>query len=234
MKLSVGVCIPFRDRGIDPLRTANLARAASQWSDFDITVVTNDGRNGDEQFNRSAAYNAGVKLLTGVDVYVFAESDMLVDIGQVYTAAAMSVSGPGLVVPFTEYRYLTPRDSIAVRDKGADYTKCRPAWSMGDGRSIGAINVMSAMTMNLVGQWDETFEGNWYDDDAMARAFEVTCGPTRFVKGPAYHLHHLPGHRGDHLTDEDKAATRRNQDRLALYRWATTPDRVRELTRGGR
>lgn len=232
-KISIGIIIPWRDRGKDPLRAANLRRVTQQWDDFEITTVVADRGHGDDQFNRSAAYNRGIQTLTGMDVYVFCESDMLIDKGQVYKAAALSVHGPGLVIPFTEYRYLSPRDSEKVRN-GEDHTKCKPSWTMADGRSIGAINVVSAMTMNLIGQWDEKFEGNWYDDDAMARAFEVCAGPTRWVDGPAYHLHHLPGHRGDHLTDEDKAATERNKDRLQLYRWATTPARIRELTRGER
>ncbi|HEX7425479.1 MAG TPA: glycosyltransferase family 2 protein, partial [Mycobacterium sp.] len=44
---------------------------------------------------------------------------------------------------------------------------------------------------------------------------------------------HKPGLGGSHLTAEDKAATARNKERLELYRQATTPERIRELTAGG-
>jgi hypothetical protein len=67
----------------------------------------------------------------------------------------------------------------------------------------------------------------------MNRAFEVAAGPTRCVNGPAYHLYHLPGWKGDHLTDEDRAATERNKARWQLYLGATSGERIRELTAGG-
>ena len=74
----------------------------------------------------------------------------------------------------------------------------------------------------------------WYDDVAMKIAFEVCAGSTRWVDGSAWHLWHKPGLGGSHRTAEDKAATARNKERLELYRQATTPERIRELTAGGR
>jgi len=228
------VIIPFRDRGTDPLRRANLLRVMGLWCPTQWQVwVADDGRTGDAQFNRSAAYNRGAADLPDAQVYVFTESDMLVNIAQVVKAVALATESPGLVVPFTEYHYLTEPDSQTVRDYAAAAHDFNPEWIMADGRSVGAINVISRVTLDLVGRWDETFCGSWYDDRAMAHAFECVAGPTRYVDGPAYHLYHRPGWTGSHLTAADRAATARNKGRLALYQHAATPQRIRELTAGG-
>lgn len=228
---SVAVIIPFRDRGIDPLRKANLDRVVDHSRVYTKTpTVVSDGRDGDAQFNRSAAYNAGVRECPDAEVFVFTESDMLLDYTQIDQAVCLARETPGLVVPFTQYRYLTPEDSELVRADQVQPATCWPESTMDDGKSIGAINVVSRDTLDLIGQWDECFEGNWYDDNAMHRAFEVCAGPTRWVDGPAHHLFHLPGWKGDHLTDADRAATARNKARYDLYRKAQTPERIRELT----
>lgn len=234
MTITSAVIIPFRSRGTDPLREANLARVLEHWAGYTKNpLVIGDGRGGDAQFNRSAAYNKGIRRRRAAEVLIFTESDMLLDYAQIDQAVELAAETPGLVVPFTQYRYLTPEDSAKVRAHEAEPADCTPESTMDNGKSIGAVNVVSRQTLNLIGQWDEGFEGNWYDDNAAQRAFELCAGPTRWVDGPAHHLYHLPGWKGDHLTDEDKAATARNKTRYELYRQAQTPERIRELTAGG-
>lgn len=240
MNEHVQVVIPFRDRGTDPLRPANLERVFLHWLDDHHTtpLITDDGRMGAQQFNRSAAYNRGIAAApSDVEVFVFAESDMLVGPDQIDEAIRMAKRDVGLVVPFTQYRYLSPQDSTLVRTTDADPARMAPAWTMDNGRSIGALGVISRETMELVGQWDERFEGNWYDDNAMHIAFEVCAAHTRFVHGPAYHLHHLSGNHGNHLTPEDRRATLRNKQRLGHYQFAARTedsDRIRALTAGSK
>lgn len=231
--LRIGVIIPFRDRGVDSYRAANLERVVKLWESYDMTPsVVSDNRAASAQFNRSAAYNHGYALNADADVLVYAESDMLIEVEQVRDGIQEAMAQPGLVVPFTEYRYMSREDSVFIRggDHPGDY---KPESVMANGRSIGAINIVSRKTMEAIGQWDERFEGSWYDDNAMQRAFEVCCGPTRWVNGPAWHLYHLPGWTGDHLSNEDKAATLRNKRRYRSYVMAQTPERIRALT-GGR
>ena len=227
------ICIPFRDRGIDPLRKANLDRIVTHWQlgGYTPTIVTH-GRDGDAQFNRSAAYNAGIQACPDTDVFVFTESDMLIDYRQISEAIHAARARTGLVVPFTQYRYLSPSDSTGVRASNLTPGACRPTSVMDNGSSIGAINVVSRATMELIGQWDERFEGNWYDDNAMKIAFELCAGPTRWIDGTVHHLYHLPGWKGDHLTDADRAATAANKARLSRYQAATTAAEIRELTSG--
>jgi len=230
---SAAVIIPFRDRGIDPLRQANLECVRQHWErGAYVPLIVSDGRDGDQQFNRSAAYNLGVAMAPRAQVYIFAESDMLIDLRQLQEAIELAAQAPGLVVPFTEYRYLSQSGSAAIRELETKPHDIAPEWVMSNGRSIGAINVVSAATMAMVGRFDEAFEGNWYDDDAMKRAFEIAAGPTRWVDGPAFHLFHLPGWKGPHLTAADRAATARNKQRLGLYQDAASAARIRELTAG--
>lgn len=232
-KATTAVVIPFRDRGVDPLRKANLERVLAEWEYFGAEViVSDDGRNGSSQFNRSAAYNRGLAK-TDADVIVFSEADMLIDHTQITKAVDAARTRPGLVIPFSQYRYLTQDDSEKIRSGDRDAIDCIPESTMDNGSSIGAINVVSRRTISAIGQWDEAFEGSWYDDNAMALAFQVCAGPTRWINGPAFHLFHQPGWIGDHLTPEDIEATRKNQVRFTIYRRARTPERIRELTAGG-
>lgn len=227
----VAVIIPFRDRGSDQLRGANLKRVLRHWDGFADIIIVDDGRSGDAQFNRSAAYNRGTAL-TASGVIVYTESDMLIDHQQIREAIDLAVAKPGLVVPFRTYHYLNPSDSADVRDTLLDPDACIAEFVRDGGASVGAINVVSRETLKAIGQWDEAFEGNWHDDIAMKIAFELCAGPTRWVTGPAYHIWHKPGWAGEHLTAEDKAATEANKARLALYERAETADEIRELTMG--
>jgi len=48
---SVAVVIPFRDRGIDPRRAANLKRVVGQWQAYNFApMIVSDGREGSTQF----------------------------------------------------------------------------------------------------------------------------------------------------------------------------------------
>lgn len=229
---TVAIVIPFRDRGSDNLRCANLVRVMDHWRYYNAELhVVSDDRAGVDSFNRSAAYNAGARL-TDADVIVYAESDLLVDYWNITRAVELAAAAPGLVIPFSRFMAINQLDSTLVRTHVVAAPHIAATQIRGERKSIGAINVVSRKTLDLIGQWDETFDGAWYDDDAMARAFEICCGPIRFVDGPAWHLYHLSGARGPHLTDEDRAATTRNAARYKLYRDATTPERVRELTAG--
>ncbi len=242
MSINVSVIIPHRDRGRDWRRTANLDTAVKRWELLGYTpLVVDDGRTGDAQFCRSAAYNRGISYLDWWDVLILAEADLLLPAWQIAAGIDLALEAPGLVVPFSQFMAMTDEHSVQVRSglrhpSEADATQVR-----GDRQSIGAVNIVSRATLAAIGRYDEVFEGAWYDDDAMARAFAVATGTeTRFVDGPGWHQYHLPGAAtgtgiyadGSHLTDEDRAATENNLRRWKLYRAATTPERIRELTAG--
>lgn len=227
----IAVIIPFRDRGTDPLRRANRDAVVEHWRlHTKHLLIVSDGRTGDAQFNRHAAYNRGVAQAPDADVYVFTEADMLIAPTQIDEAITQASQQPGLVVPFTARHELGPADSAKVRNRDVQPNQCRADVIMPKPRRIGAINVLSHTTIEAVGQWDEQFEGNWWDDRSMHLAFDMCAGPTRWIKGPAWHLYHLPGHVGPHLSDDDKNATARNRQRFMRYRAARTPEQIHALT----
>lgn len=230
--------IPWRDRGRDALRPANLATVRAYLDSLDLgpVFVVSDGRTGDASFCRHHAYNTGGDMAfnAGAETVTFYESDMIVHRDQLVDGIRLAAEEPGLVVPFTQYRYLSPEDSEKVR-AGADPFTFKPEYTMDNGSSIGAINILSRESIEAVGQWDTVPDGNGYDDNMMHRAFEVCCGPTRYVEGPAAHLFHHPGWYGlprAELTDEDRAATARNKARYQKYLRARTPEQIRALTMG--
>lgn len=230
--MTATILIPFRDRGTDPHRQANLTRVLEWWSNYGTeTLVVSDGRTGDEQFNRHKAYNRGAEQATG-DVLAYVESDMLVDFRQMDTAIQWATDSPGLVVPFTERHEFGPHESTLVREHKAQPHTLHATVIKPKPRRTGAINVLSRHTLNLVGGYDEAFEGSWWDDRSMHLAFDMCTGPTRWVEGPSWHLHHLPGYQGAHLTAQDKAATRANHRRFTRYQHARTPEQMRQLTAG--
>lgn len=230
--MKIEVFIPYRDRGRDPLRPANLKRVLQHWSTFRAPVaITTDGLDGDSQFNRSESYNRAIQS-SGADVFVLTESDMLIDFSQIETAITWAVESPGLVVPFTARHEHNATNSERIRAYQAEAKDCRAPVVKPKPRRTGAINVISRDTYNAVGRYDSCFSGSWFDDRSMHIAFDICAAPTRWVDGPGHHLYHLPGYTGSHLTPEDKAATEANRQRFRQYQRARTPERIRELTSG--
>lgn len=229
---TVALIIGFRDRGRDPRRRANLDYILDYWRGYGHPIlVVDDGRTGDAQFNRHAAYNRGAEL-TDAHILCYVESDMIVPWRQMDAAITAAADAPGLVVPYSARHELSDHDSHLVRAGEARPAECVAEVVQLKPRRIGAVNVISRTTLNLVGRWDEQFEGTWWDDRSMHHAFDVCAGPTRWIDGPAWHLYHLPGWRGDHLTPDDRAATLANQQRWRRYKHASTPDQIRHLTAG--
>lgn len=231
------IIIPFRDRGIDPRRAANLEVVQAWWyaHGFEPKII-HDGLDGDVQFNRHRAYNRAVSRNPGpnTDVFVFTEADMLIHPDQIRAAAERARREPGLVVPFTQYRYLSDEMTDALRNWYHDDPSKEtsewwslpahspsgvfgmlPEYTMDDGKSIGAVNIVSRRTLDITGGFTELTSGNWYDDNIIEEGFTFLTGnKTRFVDGPAVHMYHLPGTKGDHVTEADRKATQHNKDIL--------------------
>lgn len=244
---TAALLIPFRDRGKDPLRVANLERVVKQcegiadwlraYHDVTVTVI-DDGRCGDDHFNRSMAYNRGAES-TNADILAYVEADILISEPQIRDAIQMASTQTGLVIPFTRQLKLTEDASALVRAGmmlPGPHLPTDPH-PYGEDSNNGCVNVISRQTLAMVGQWDETFEGHGHDDTSMYISFAKCAGPARWIKGPAYHLYHLdvdPDTAPDksHLSADDIAAQKANLDRLNLYRKARTPDEIRALTSG--
>ncbi|OBJ26972.1 hypothetical protein A5622_07730 [Mycobacterium sp. 1245801.1] len=216
---------------MDPYRIQNLRRVREHWDDSPWPVrVVDDGEPG--QFNRSRAYNRAANLVDA-DVLVYAEADLIIDYDQVDAAIMLAQTQPGLVIPFSKFMEINETQSALVRAGLLRPQNANAVQINGDRKSTGAVNVISRATLAQIGCYDEQFRGAWWDDTAMQRAFEICCGPIRFVDGPAYHLYHATGARRDaKSTDADRAATDANRRRYQLYERATTPAQIRALTTG--
>ena len=227
--------IAHRDRGRDPNRAANLESAVRWWRDYGIEpLVVDDGRSGDDHWCRSAAYNRAARMVDA-DIIVYSEADILIDLDQILAGVRLARRRPGLVVPFSRFMAMTEHDTDLVRRRVIDPSQAAAKQVRRERTSIGAVNIVSRRTLDLVGGgYDERFEGHAYDDDAMEWAFRHTCRPTRFVDGPAWHQWHVPGayYATPESTEADLAATERNRQRWNLYRRTTDPDRIRALIRG--
>lgn len=215
------VVIPHRvRRDIDWQRQANLDSAVRWWRDNGVEpLVVDDGRTGDDHFNRSAAYNKGIAATTA-EVIVFSEADLLVPIEQIKKGVHKALQAPGLVVPFSRFMALDEADSVAVRARTLPPEKAKAEQVRGDCQSIGAVNIVSRETIRLIGGgWDECMMGHGYDDDSMELAFRTLAGPTRFIDGPGYHQYHIPGafFATPESTAADRAATERNKQRWRKY-----------------
>jgi hypothetical protein len=115
---------------------ANLERVLAHWESFDAQIlVVDDGRHGNQHFCRSAAYNKGTAQ-TDADVLIFIEADFLVPHEQIRKAVTTASEAPGMVVPFTEYRTITPQDSELVPAGTKDPADCRPGGRANVGRNV--------------------------------------------------------------------------------------------------
>lgn len=213
------VVVPFRDRGL-PVRRDNVDRVLQQWGGFGMAVqVVDDGLEGGP-FNLFAAYNRGAAVRA--DVLVYASPDVLVPVRQVRKAVAVAAARPGLVVPFRQRRGLREVQSRNVRRHLMEPVDCG---GVPLDMCVTAVSVVSRVSLEAVGGWDEVFQSPRWGGNAMRRAFEICCGRTCWVAGEAYQLY-----RGvdDAPADDDKDARR-----LDCYAQAYTADRVKELTAGG-
>jgi hypothetical protein len=238
--MTAAIIVGFRDRGVDPLRQANLERVLTHYGGHFPVLVIGDGRSGDAQFNRHAAYNRGAAQ-TDADVLVYIEADILIDPAQIRHGIDFAAHRAGQIIPFSFQHKLSEVDSRLVRGYLKDPADCVPELTHHTAETFwnhGCATIINRTTLEMVGGWDEKFEGHGHDDTAMLIAFDrVTGYPPACIDGPAYHLYHLDFDptltRGAHITAADVDAQQRNLDRLNLYRRTTNPHQIRQLTAGG-
>lgn len=193
---SVAIIVPFRDRGGDPLRAANLERVVHHWSLFPAPlIVADDSRTGDAPFNRSAAYNRGASQ-TDAHILIYTESDMLIHYDQIDKAIAMATERVGLVVPFTERRELNAEDSELVRTLKKAPPNCEHYERIGN--NYGCINIISRPTLQP--------SDNSTNPLKAGLTMIAPCGK------PSKKLPHLPGSSMDLLTTCGIAHRSRRRD----------------------
>lgn len=225
---NIAIVIPWRDPG-NGERKANFDYVYEHYRSMDVgpVVVVDDGRETDQPFNRSAAYNRGYEQVGLSNVILWNEADTLIPVESVLAAAHQALQGTGLVVPYTERHELDAAQTQAAHD-GADPFGMTGSVVYPDGTSIGQAGVTSTRTMDLIGgRWDEGFEGWGYDDNAMFHVFTTLAGPPRWVAGKGVHLWHTPVYAAH--TEQSRATTDRNAARCQAIMARTGADLVNYL-----
>lgn len=236
------VFIPFRAQGDTSLiRSTLLDVVSGWWWMWGYEPITqSDGLSEGEPFNRHRAFNKAIERFPDEDVYLFAEADMLVLPGQVAIATQQASESPGLVIPFRRYRALSESATNSVIDAyfdddtgtltqwwGLSSTDPRSVFSMhpegrlDDGEVVGSVFAVSRETLAITGGFTEYTSGVWYDDRIMEKAIHYLTGqPTRWVDGPAVHLHHPTLASSTPSTEwfAEREAALRNRDLLVTVR----------------
>lgn len=177
--------VAFRDMGC-PHRREAFAYVLDWYSDFDEVIV--ESGESDDTFTRASALNAAITRATG-DVIVQADPDSLVPLDTLAEAIELAAID-GLVIPHSEWLYLTPEATRLVLD-GLPLDDVTPAHCEEHGsKGSGNVTVFSRRTWEKCGGFDERF-GMWGGDDgAFSYAAEAFTQPTRRLDGPMVHLWH--------------------------------------------
>lgn len=198
------IVIPWRSSG-DPDRDAAQHYVEHYYRDLAIgpVIITTDGRQPGQPFNRHAAYNRALTQAT-TDTIAWIEADTLIPKPQLILAAHLATQTPGIVIPYTERHELDHTQTATVYAGTNPFTLTGQYAIYRDGTSIGQAGITSQHTITLIGgQWDERFQGWGYDDNAMHHIYATLAGPPRWTPGKGIHLWHTPEHQKPRTTHSD-------------------------------
>lgn len=202
------VVIPWRDTGCEWRRRA-YEHVTRHYAAFDVVATDAGG----DLFSRSDSLNEGARG-SDADVICALDADIIIPPAHLMAAAEMALDAPGMVLPFTEGRYLGPSATLRVTG-GASPWLAEPRWRFHPDINtplVGGCNVLSRETFEAVGGWPTGFFGWGNQDIAFADMCEQVA-PLRRIEGPYVHLHHPK--TGEYVSDETKA---RNAARLREVR----------------
>lgn len=180
-------------------RSANYDFVLSWYKDLfpEAEFISADDPN--PKFNRGRALDAGVKQSSG-DVLIFGDGDLLVSPKSLHMALKeIQDTDVGFVVPFTRVAYLNEPSSKKVIKCGV-LKENYPGTTFWKQPSTGGINVLKRSSYEASFGFDPRFEGWGFEDSAFDAAMQCLVGPTRWLEGPSYHLHH-PSYRNGSSAD---------------------------------
>lgn len=155
----------------------------------DIPIV--EGFHDEGLFNRSKAINraaAHAAATGGWDVAVVLDADVIAAPSSVVSAAALAEETGKLVVAFDVRRDLsragTRRILAGYRGSWDPYVERTHS-----GQHSGIVAIPRSL-WELLGGFDEGFEGWGYEDTAFALAAETVAGPRINIPGECWHLWH--------------------------------------------
>jgi hypothetical protein len=194
------------------------------WWQREVKLSIVEGHHTEGLFNRSAALNAAYAKSPPCDVYLIIDADVICDPEQVAEAIELAHKEQRIYLAFSRRHNLNPRGTEKVM--GGEQGSWR-AWigKTYNDMASSAIAIPRA-TWDLLGGFDEKFEGWGFEDSAFALAYETLTGHTiQKVPGELWHLWHPTAPEGKRGTPSYQA----NRARMEAYRAALGN---KEATRG--
>lgn len=152
------------------------------------------GESQSEPFNRSQAINNAANQATR-EVFVIADGDVIYD-PQILVQAVKLLNQHAWIVPFGKFLDLS-------KSSTEELLQSSPQWPLSleveyeerlknkNVKLVGGIIVVTRENFNMVGGFDERFEGWGKEDVAFKEAMNTICGPyKRTHDHVAYHLWH--------------------------------------------
>lgn len=206
--MTLGIVIPYRPTHPDRRMAAErvIAHLQAAFPEPFELVLADDGF---DPFSRGASITTFAWPLD-VDVYLVCDADLVVPAEQLREAVRLAEQGPGLVVPFSRYLYLTPQQTRRICDSPRRALPARPRaqWNMTG--SVGGAGTFDRRTLEVTGGYPAVFRGWGMEDVAFELLADELAGPTRRVDGDALHLYHPV----DATNDPQSPGYQRNVDAL--------------------
>lgn len=184
-------------------------------------------------FNRSAAINHAAELAGDWDVAVVCDSDTLVSPSQFEDAVAQAHSTGRLTSALTQVIELSEKSTDKfLADPNIDPSTLPSARTRkSEILTQSSVIAVPRPLWDAIGGFDDKFTGWGCEDNAFWLAASIvaadgkTNGKPLRIKGPAFHLWHLPVKKIKILDP----AFRINQKRLRLYKKSRTPEQLAGL-----
>lgn len=188
----VSVVIPWRnDHGQrERILDWNLRRWRLLLPDAEIGTWGHVG----DPFNRSRARNEAVANSVG-DILVVADADTAMPRRLNLVIAIEWVRQTGQwCLPYDIYFNLSQEDTERVLASPPDAELGVPdAWEFRLTDAVSGVIVLPRSSFDLVGGYDESFEGWGFEDRAFVLALETLCGPGKRLPNHLLHLWHPVG-----------------------------------------
>ncbi len=178
---------------------------------------------GEQPMNRAAARNRAAEQAGDWDVAVFLDADTMPDFEQLRQAVDLAAETGKLVCPQDVFRSLTRDGTRAVLAGKCVIEDAPKRWDYP--RPKSSCIVVSWETWELVGGYDERFNGWGFEDSSFLHACQVLVGVER-LPGVCRHLWHPRSPEKDSRSEAYKA----NEALGARYKAARhDPDAMRAI-----
>lgn len=147
-----------------------------------------EGHHTEGPFSRSAALNEASRIAGNWKTAILLDSDVFVDVGQVTDGLELAAQSGTLVQPFRQHHSLNRigSDSIMGGFEGS--------WQRYIARTqldnISACVIVPRALWDMVGGFDERFQGWGFEDSAFCAACDAFAGNHQRISGELWHLWH--------------------------------------------